>query len=413
MRRVENVESDDSVSSAIQREAGLSEILSLLETHRMGQGDEMLLGLVRGLGTLLEADTTFITRGLDSPTTRVRGIAAWKDGQAKDSWEYELAGNPCQLTYSGKPTFIPCDVERSFANKRGSGYQSYIGVPLLDEKGGVVGHIAVYSRKPRDREDYSGALLRLCAFRAEAEVRRLLAEDALKDEVTRLKAYATQRDQAVLTVAHDLRAPLAAVDNFLYGVALETLPRRITEAVETARGGVRELLKMSNEYLDLYRYAEADPIADGAPIEVNGLMRVAAKEAALLAANSEVTVRFAPLDQAYFTGGDERQLRRVLANLLSNACKFAPAGSEIQIWADVADQKVTIHVFDSGPPIPDDEIDHLFDGFLKIAQAGGEKIGGLGLPIAKAIVDRHHGEIGVANLQNGVQFHVTLPLQNT
>ena len=51
-------------------------------------------------------------------------------------------------------------------------------------------------------------------------MRRLLVEDALKDEVTRLKDQASQRDEAILTVAHDLRAPLAAVDFYLYGVAL-------------------------------------------------------------------------------------------------------------------------------------------------------------------------------------------------
>ena len=82
------------------------------------------------------------------------------------------------MTYSGKPTFIPCDVERLFAKKRGTGYESYIGVPLLDEADEVIGHIAVYSIKPRDPQDYSEAFLRLCAFRAEAELRRLLVEDA-------------------------------------------------------------------------------------------------------------------------------------------------------------------------------------------------------------------------------------------
>ena len=413
MQRPKKLKSNDATENANQREAGLAEVLALLEASRAHQGDEMLMGLMRGLGTLLEADTTFITRGLDSPTTRARGIAAWKDGKPKATWEYDLAGNPCQLTYSGKPTFVPCDVERLFAKKRGTGYESYIGVPLLDEAGEVIGHIAVYSSKPRDPQDYSEAFLRLCAFRAEAELRRLLVEDALKDEVTRLKDQASQRDEAILTVAHDLRAPLAAVDFYLYGVALEKLPRPIVNAVESARGGVRELLKMSNEYLELYRHTAADPIAEDTAVDVNALMRVAAKEAALFAASGEVTVRFTPLDEGYSIAGDEKQLRRAMANLLSNACKFAPVGSEVEIWAEIAAHKVTINVFDAGPPIPDDEIALLFDGFLKIAQADGEKIGGLGLPIAKAIVDRHHGEIGVVNLEKGVKCHITLPLRQT
>ena len=117
-------------------------------------------------------------------------------------------------------------------------------MPLLDEAGKVICHIAIHSSKPRDPQDYSEAFLWLCAFRAESELRGLLVEAALKDEVTRLKAQASQRDEAILTVALDLRAPLAAVDFYLYGVALEKLPRPIVNAVEeSARGGVRDLLK--------------------------------------------------------------------------------------------------------------------------------------------------------------------------
>ena len=80
-------------------------------------------------------------------------------------------------------------------------------MPLLDEASEVIDHIAVYSSKPRDLQDYSEAFLRLCASRAEAELLCLLVEDALNDEVTRLKDQASLRDEAILTVAHDLRAP--------------------------------------------------------------------------------------------------------------------------------------------------------------------------------------------------------------
>ena len=168
---------------------------------------------------------------------------------------------------------------------------------------------------------------------------------------------------------------------------------------------------MSNEYLELYRHTAADPNAEDTAVDVNALMRVAvaAKEAALLSASGEVTVRFTPLDEGYSIAGDEKQLHRTMANLLSNACKFAPVGSEVENWAEIAAHKVTINVFDAGPPFPDHEVAPLFDGFLKIAQADGKKIGDLGLPIAKAIVDRHHGEIGVVNLEKGVKFHTTLP----
>ena len=121
---------------------------------------------------------------------------------------------------------------------------------------------------------------------------------------------------------------------------------------------------MSNEYLKLYRDTAAEPIAQDTAVDVNALMRIAAKEAALLAASGEVTVRFTPLDEGYSIAGDRKQPRRAMANLLSNACKLAPLGSEVEIWAEIAAHKVTINVFDAVPPIPDDEIALLFNGFF-------------------------------------------------
>ena len=89
---------NDATDNANQREAGLADVLALLEASQAHQGDEMLMGMMRGLGNLLDANTTSITRGLDSPTTRAHVIAAWKDGKPKTTWEYDLTGNPCQLT---------------------------------------------------------------------------------------------------------------------------------------------------------------------------------------------------------------------------------------------------------------------------------------------------------------------------
>ena len=172
--------------------------------------------------------------------------------------------------------------------KRGTGYDSYLGVPLLDETGGVIGHIAVYSSKPRDLQDYSDAFLRLCASRAEVEVLRLLAEDALKDEVTSLKDLRHPTRRSDLTVAHDLRAPLAAVDFSSTASPLKNCRSPSANAVENARAGVRELLKMSNEYLDLYRNPRPTQSPKAQAVELNAVMRIAAKEAALLAANGEV-----------------------------------------------------------------------------------------------------------------------------
>ena len=79
----------------------------------------MLLGLDARSGSgRCWKRTPLLSPAVFARTTRTRGIAAWKDGKPKATWEYELADNPCQLTYSGQPTFIPCDVERLFCQAR-------------------------------------------------------------------------------------------------------------------------------------------------------------------------------------------------------------------------------------------------------------------------------------------------------
>ena len=75
---------------------------------------------------------------------------------------------PLPIDLFRQANLYPLRCRALFAKKRGTGYESYIGVPLLDEAGEVIGHIAVYSSKPRDPQDYSEAFLRRCAFRAEA-----------------------------------------------------------------------------------------------------------------------------------------------------------------------------------------------------------------------------------------------------
>ena len=73
-------------------------------------GEDYLHNLVEQLGRLFEAETTFIAHRVSPDDTKVRGIAAWKDGAKKDTWDFDLVGNPCHLVYDGQPVFLPCNV---------------------------------------------------------------------------------------------------------------------------------------------------------------------------------------------------------------------------------------------------------------------------------------------------------------
>ncbi len=149
-------------------DAGLV-VNSLLTAASPFVGAAYLDDIFRNLGILFVADTSIIARRLDRNGSQVRVLAAWKDGEHRESWDYDLSGNPCQLPYNGKPTLIPCEVNTRFEKKRDSNYQSFIGLPLHDADREIIGHIAIYSSKRITDDQNWLNIAKIFAGRAEAE----------------------------------------------------------------------------------------------------------------------------------------------------------------------------------------------------------------------------------------------------
>jgi signal transduction histidine kinase len=114
--------------------------------------------------------------------------------------------------------------------------------------------------------------------------------------------------------------------------------------------------------------------------------------------------------------GNASQLRQVLGNLLDNAIRFTPEGGtvKVRLTADVGQGRAVMTVSDSGEGIAAEHIDRIFDRFYKVDHARSRQVGrsgGLGLPICKAIIERHGGTITVASGPGpGTTVTVTLPL---
>jgi two-component system sensor histidine kinase KdpD len=104
-------------------------------------------------------------------------------------------------------------------------------------------------------------------------------------------------------------------------------------------------------------------------------------------------------------------IEQVLINLLENACKYTPAGTPIDIAAELSTHMLKVTVADRGPGIPAGEEEKLFDKFYRLHREGSQSGAGLGLAICKAIVMAHGGVIGAANRQGGgAQFFFLLPI---
>jgi PAS domain S-box-containing protein len=166
------------------RSAPLAEdvLRRLVEGTVRSTGEEFFQSLVRNLSLALGSAYALIAEFADSPS-RVRTLAYWGKGAFLDDVEYDLAGTPCEDVARGELCHHPDGVQQRFPNDRpliDMGVESYIGVPLFDGRGSVLGHLAIFDAAPTQEADRAIAIMQIFAARAAAELERLRAEQMVR-----------------------------------------------------------------------------------------------------------------------------------------------------------------------------------------------------------------------------------------
>ena len=133
------------------------------------RGEEFFNRLVRNFAEVLGAKVAFICQCANVPTTRVRMLSCWNDGRFAENVEFNLEGTPCNTVITkGELTFIPCGVEKLFP--REAGYESYLGLPIFDRNGKVIGHLACFETKPMQDDLPKLPVFTIFALRAGIEI---------------------------------------------------------------------------------------------------------------------------------------------------------------------------------------------------------------------------------------------------
>jgi sigma-B regulation protein RsbU (phosphoserine phosphatase) len=302
--------------------------------------------------------------------------------------------------------------------------ESFMGVPLV-ARGVVTGLLAVVrpDDAPFDEEDE-------WLLSAAADPVAVALENARLDEEVRRQRDAPARaadgaadadeasDRALATLSHDLRSPLNAIDSYAELIEMEILgpvSDRQREALGRIRMSGRHLLAVLENVLEMTRLS-----AGVVRIHASSVSAGTVIEEAVLMVHPTATLRNQSLlaeDVAEMTlEADPDRLRQVLVNLLGNAIKYTEPGGTIRIGAAVPEQGErrwgTIAIADSGPGIPAEKLEVIFQPYYRLPDAGVDAPEGvgLGLAISRELIRKMGGDIEVESEPgHGSVFTVRLP----
>jgi two-component system sensor histidine kinase KdpD len=230
---------------------------------------------------------------------------------------------------------------------------------------------------------------------------------------------ATERERlraALLSsLSHDLRTPLvsimgAASTLISYEESLDGASRR--DLAHTIQDEAERLNRFVQNLLDMTKLGSGPlkPRVDW--VDLHDIVAAAVKRAARLARRHAIKVEIDPAMPLLCL--DAVLMEQAIFNLLDNACKYAPAGSPIKVWAVRAADHISIEVADQGPGIPPEDRDKVFDMFYRVRATDSQVAGtGLGLAICRGIVEAHGGTIraepGLHGAGTAIIIHLALP----
>lgn len=254
------------------------------------------------------------------------------------------------------------------------------------------------------------ALVAADAKRAAAERERQLADESAR------------RSDLVTYLAHDLKTPLTSVIGYLS--LLDEVPD-MPEAQRVRYTGVAldkacRLERLVNEFFDITRYSLTNIELELAPVDLAGLLVQLSDEfyPALSAHGNVAQVTVAGTSRTVEQPGeplvvtaDAARLARVFGNLLRNAIAYSDEGTPVEIEAAAGEGSVVVAVSDTGATIPSHKLRAIFDRFFRLDESRGSATGGagLGLAIAREIVELHGGTISAASENGRTTFTVELP----
>ncbi|WP_067930360.1 ATP-binding protein [Alicyclobacillus kakegawensis] len=261
--------------------------------------------------------------------------------------------------------------------------------------------------------ELDGALLHvhLTAIQREADTDGYVA--VIRDVTEQERLYQKQRE-FVANVSHELRTPLTSIKSYLEALGesgdLDEQTRRTF--LDVCRQEADRMVRITQDLLQLsgletqgIRYVEGW-------VDAEEWLTAACQRLEMQARRQGVALDLRPVPQLRFRG-DKDLLDRVLDNVIGNAIKYTAAGGQVRVSAECERDKLRVCVEDTGIGIPESDLPHVFERFYRVDKARSRRSGGtgLGLTLAREIIDLHGGRIGIeSKLGQGTKVWLVLPL---
>jgi signal transduction histidine kinase len=241
--------------------------------------------------------------------------------------------------------------------------------------------------------------------------------NTIQQQMARLQESDRLRRELFTNISHDLRTPLASMQGYIETLIIkdETLdPLTRRQYLDTAGKHAAHLSRLVQDLFELAMFESGNATPVFEEFSLTELIHDVAQEFRLQANEAQVSLQVDPPDKAVNVYADISLIQRVLENLVGNALKYTPEGGKVSISVHPHSAAVGVSVVDTGAGISAQALPHIFDRFYRENREVDEDSGstGLGLAIAKRILELHGSEIRVTSEERrGTRFDFDLPLQ--
>ncbi len=295
--------------------------------------------------------------------------------------------------------------------------RAYVIIPIFvdDQLWGLLA--ACQHQGAREWQSWEITLLQQISLQLAIALRQSQLYQAAQMQVETLEKLNQLKDDFLSTVSHELRSPLASIKMAIQMLELklsqpQTQDERLTQYIQILKTSCTQELSLINDLLDLQRLEAGKRELEIESIDLNQWLPAIIEPFATRAQEHEQQLIIELPPNLPIITTELNSLKRIVAELLHNACKYTPPGEQIKLAVWVRDDSLHMQVSNSGVELPPETLPHLFEKFYRVTGTDRWKQGGtgLGLALVKRLVEHLNGTISVNSENSLIWFTLRLPL---